>query len=312
LNGALGGDFFTIPPPQVNAAASNSGTISVAFDTANVGQLSTSDYVMRHDGANFILTKVPENSVQTLVGGGPFNIDGLTINLATAPAANDEYLIQPTKFIPRAMQLVTTDPSRLAIASPVRSTAALANISEAQVSRPEVLDSTNPALLTTTQVVFNDPPSTFQINGAGPLIAYSSDADIDVNGWRIQIGGVPDAGDTFTVMSNAGGSGDNTNGLALAQLQFASILAGGTASYQEAFGLAVGEIGAVAQQTRISHGALSTVRENTLQARNAISGVNLDEEAANLLRFQQAFEAAAQVIAAADATFESLINATRG
>ena len=58
LNGALGGDLFSVPLPNVNAAAANSGTLGVALDPANVGQLTISDYRLRHDGANFVLTSL--------------------------------------------------------------------------------------------------------------------------------------------------------------------------------------------------------------------------------------------------------------
>ena len=142
LNGALGGDLFSVPLPNVNAAAANSGTLGVALDPANVGQLTISDYRLRHDGANFVLTRLSDNAVQNLVGGGPFNVDGMTITVTSAPAANDEYLIQPTKFVPRTLQLATTDATKLALASPVRSVSELANLSDATISRPEILDAT--------------------------------------------------------------------------------------------------------------------------------------------------------------------------
>ena len=127
----------------------------------------------------------------------------------------------------------------------------------------------------------------------------------------MQIDGVPLAGDTFAVESNAAGIGDNSNGLGLGQLQFTPILVGGTASYQEAYGIAVGAVGSATNQNTISHAALAILNENARATLNSISGVNLDEEAANLLRFQQAYQAAAQVIAAAESIFQILINATR-
>jgi flagellar hook-associated protein 1 FlgK len=162
------------------------------------------------------------------------------------------------------------------------------------------------------QLVFNDPPTTYQVNGAGPLIPYTAGADIDLNGWRVQITGAPLAGDTCTVSSNAGGMGDNSNGLSLSAMQFQPLMSGGTATYQETYGVLVGEVGAASQQARISRDALGALSENAQAARDALSGVNLDEEAANLLRYQQAFQAAARVISAADAVFQSLIEAARG
>ena len=310
LNGVLGGDLFSIPQPKVNAPAANTGTISVAFDTANIDQLSVSDYYMRHDGANFILTNTLDGTTQTLAGAGPFSVDGMTITVTSAPAAGDEYLIMPTREIPRTMSLLINDPATLALASPVRSSAAFANVSDADITRPEILDSTDANLLVTTQIVFNDPPSTYQLNGAGPLLPFTAGADIDVNGWRVQINGVPEAGDTFVVENNAGGSGDNSNGLSLGQMQFSQLMEGGTATFQEAYGILVGEVGSLTSQSRVSHEALVLLAENAQATRDSYSAVNLDEEAADMLRFQHLYQAAAQIIVAADTTFRALLDAT--
>ncbi|MEQ8232193.1 MAG: flagellar hook-associated protein FlgK [Gammaproteobacteria bacterium] len=311
LDGVLGADLFSVPTPVVNAAATNGGTVSVAFDTANVGNLAASDYRLTHDGANYTLTRLADMSTQTLAGTGPFAVDGLTISVTAPPAAGDAWLIQPTKFVPRTLQLATSDPRALALAAPVKTATAAANIGDATISRASILDATDPNLLATTTLVFNDPPTTYQVNGAGPAIAWSSGGDIDVNGWRVQITGTVRAGDTFTVSSNAGGIGDNGNGLRLSEMQFEPLMEGGAASYQEAYGMLVGAVGSTAQQARISREALSALSENAQAARDALSGVNLDEEAANLLRFQQAYQAAARVISAADEAFKALIDATR-
>lgn len=311
LNGNLGGDLFSIPAPTVRSAATNSGSIAVAFDPANVDQLGTSDYALRHDGTDFVLTRLPQNTTQVLSGGGPFSVDGLTITVTSPPAAGDEYLLQPTKFIPRTMALAVSDTSSLALASPVRTGATIGNIGDATISRPQILDPADAGLLATVSLVFNDPPTTYQVNGAGPLLPYTSGSDIDVNGWRIQIDGVPGAGDSFVVESNAGGVGDNGNALALGAKQFEQLMVNGTTTYQGAFGLLIGDVGSSASQARTSLEALSSLHDGAVAARESFSGVNLEEEAANLLRFQQLFQAAAQVISTADATFQALLDATR-
>ena len=312
LRGALGGDMFSIPPPVVNSPGTNSGSVSAAFDTSNVGGLTNSDYRLTYDGTNFTLMRQLDSVSQTLSGAGPFSVDGMIITLGSAPVAGDTFLIQPTKTVPRAIKLLTTDPATLALAGPVRTARANGNVSDAAIARPQVLDETNAALLTTTTLVFDNPPSTYKVNGAGASIAFTSGANIDLNGWRVQITGAPAAGDNFSVQSNAGGSGDNTNGLALSRLQSTPILEGGTASFQEAYAVLTGQVGAAAEQAHVSSEALGSLTENAATARDALSGVNLEEEAANLLRFQQAFQAAAQIIKAADQAFQAIIEATRG
>ncbi len=311
LNGQLGEDFFVLPEPTFGGPATNTGAINVAFDTANVDALTTSDYRLTSDGVNLSLQRLSDGQVTTLSGAGPFNVDGLIIDITAAPAAGDEWLLQPTKFAPRGLALALTDPRTVALASPVQTTAGIGNVSDAVIGRASVLDRDNAALLTTVDLVFNDPPTTFQLNGAGALIPYSSGADIDVNGWRVQITGTPAAGDTFTVSSNVGGVGDNGNGLLMAGLAQESVMIGGTATFGEAYGELIGDIGSRTQQNRISRDALGALRESAQARREALSGVNLDEEAANLLRYQQAYQAAAQVISVASTTFEALIGAVR-
>ena len=312
LRGAMGGDMFSIPPPVVKSPASNTGVVTVAFDTSNIGALTTSDYRLSFDGPDFTLKRQSDGVSQTLSGAGPFSIDGMVITVGTAPAVGDTFLIQPTKAVPRAMTLLSTDPATLALASPVRTARATSNLSDATISRAEILDETDPALLTATTVVFDDPPSTYKVNGVGASIAFTSGGNIDLNGWRIQISGTPLAGDNFSVKSNAGGTGDNGNGLALSKLQSEPILEDGTASFEEAYSVLTGQVGAAASQARVSSEALGSLTENAAAARDALSGVNLEEEAANLLRYQQAFQAAAQVIKTADQAFQAIIDATRG
>lgn len=312
LRGNLGGDMFTIPPPVVNSPASNTGNITAAFDLNNVGGLTNSDYRLNYDGTNYTLFKLTDGSSRTFSGAGPFSVDGVVLTVTTPPAAGDSFLIQPTKTVPRAMKFLLSDPAALAMSAPNRTSRANSNISDATISRAEVLDETNAALLTTTTLVFDNPPTSYKVNGVGASVAFTNGGNIDLNGWRVQIAGAPAAGDTFTVQSNAGGVGDNTNGIALSKLQAKPILEGGTATLQEVYGVLTGVVGAAASQAHVSSQALGTLTENAAAARDAMAGVNLEEEAANLLRFQQAFQAAAQVIKAADQAFQAIINATRG
>ena len=312
LDGSLGGNFFNVPTPSVGAAAGNTGTITVAFDPNNVGNLTWSDYQLTHNGTDFTLTRLSDNTTQTLSGAGPFNVAGVTITVGAAPAAGDTYLIQPTRNGARDISLALSDVRKIAAAAPVRSRALLTNGSDARISAPEVLDVTDGNLLNTVTIVFNNPPTTYQINGAGPLLPFSSGANIDVNGWRVQVTGTPRAGDQFVVEPNNGGIGDNTNARLLAGLQSTRILDGGTATYQEAYGSLVAEVGSQTHQSEVSKAALKTLMEHAVNSREQVSGVNLDEEAADLLRFQQAYQAAAQVIATGNAVFQELINAVRG
>lgn len=309
LNGALGGNVFGVGGAVVTANPANAGSIAVTLDPNNLASLTTSDYRLQFNGTNYLLTRADDGTQQILSGAGPFNVDGMSIAVAGVPANGDVYSIQPTKYAIRNLSVLISDPSKIALASPIQTNVALTNIGDATVSPGQVLAVTNPALLTATQIVFNNPPTTFQINGAGPLIPYTSGGNIDANGWRVQIDGNPQAGDVFRISANANGRGDNTNGLALAGLATTKFLNAGTSTYQDAFSQLVGSIGARTEQAKISGNALTVQRENAEAARDSLAGVNTDEEAANLIRFQQAYQGAAQMIKIANDTFQTLLDA---
>ncbi|MCL4136963.1 UNVERIFIED_CONTAM: hypothetical protein GTU68_064310, partial [Idotea baltica] len=119
------------------------------------------------------------------------------------------------------------------------------------------------------------------------------------------------AGDELIIENNANGTGDNRNALALAGLQTSNLLNGGKASYQDAYGSLVADIAVKTRQAESAANTEQVLLNQSIAARDSVSGVNLDEEAANLIRFQQAYQAAAQVISVADEMFQVLLNATR-
>ena len=126
------------------------------------------------------------------------------------------------------------------------------------------------------------------------------------------LSGIPQAGDTITLVSNTGAAGDNRNALALAGLQDQQLFSGGTANIGELYGQLVADVGTVTREAQTGLETETLLMQRALDARDAVAGVNLEEEAANLLRFQQAYQAAAQVVATADEVFQTLLNATAG
>lgn len=105
--------------------------------------------------------------------------------------------------------------------------------------------------------------------------------------------------------------GDNRNALKLAGLQDARFLSGGTTSLEGSYNAMIGEVGTRTRQAEVSAQAQSRLLDEARNQRESVSGVNLDEEAANLLRYQQAYQAAAQVIAVSGTLFDTLLGAVR-
>jgi flagellar hook-associated protein 1 FlgK len=127
-------------------------------------------------------------------------------------------------------------------------------------------------------------------------------------GIDVSLSGVPDGGDRFTLDFNADATSDNRNALIMVGVESARILNGGSASLADAYGTLVETVGITTNAAKINSEAAEAVLEQTETLRNSISGVNLDEEAANLIRFEQFFQANAQVISVARNLFDTLIN----
>ena len=137
--------------------------------------------------------------------------------------------------------------------------------------------------------------------------AYTAGANIDYNGWRVQITGTPVANDTFTIEANSAGVADNTNALALAELQKFGAFDSGGSNFQEAFSAVVADVGSQTRSADINRNTHAQLKRTLIDRRESISGVNLDEEAANLIKFQQAYQAAAKSITVAQEIFQTLI-----
>ena len=125
------------------------------------------------------------------------------------------------------------------------------------------------------------------------------------------ISGIPATGDQFTIEANYGASGDNANALLMVDVQSVGVLDGGSISINQSYTQLVSGVGATTHQIQSNLQAQEVVLTNAEDAVLSMSAVNLDEEAANLIKFQQAYQAVAQVVAVASTLFDSLLNATR-
>lgn len=310
LMGTLGGDLFSVTPPQGLANPGNTGTGALAVSVADIGGLTSDEYVLRFNAGTYSLVRSGTAETVALTGtgtsGDPLRAEGLSIVVSGAPAAGDQFLLRPTRDAASSLRATLTDPRALAAAAPIRTSIGNANTGSATISVGEVLDAANPALLGTVTIQFLT-PTTYSINGAGTF-AYTGGGNIDVNGWRVQITGSPAVNDTFTVQSNAGGVGDNRNALLLGGLQTRGVLEGGSATIGQAFGSLVGAVGALTRQATLNRDAQQALSASAHEQVLTTSGVNLDEEAADMLRWQQAYQAAAHTITVADEMFQTLIS----
>ena len=146
-------------------------------------------------------------------------------------------------------------------------------------------------------------------DGSSTSGTYTAGTPISFNGFTVNLSGTPAAGDSFSINDNAAGTGDNRNALLLAGLLNTKVLGNGTLSLAGVVNAYVGTVGLQTSQAQNGATAQQSVLAGARAAQSSVSGVNLDEEAANMLKFEQAYQAAAQTIKVADTLFQSLLNA---
>ena len=314
LSGNLGANIFSVTAPLATGSSRNTDavTASVSVSPTGLGALTANDYVLSFVGGTPKLTNTSDGTSVTPAGAGtvasPYTAAGISIVLSGTPANGDQFLVQPTASAAAGLKVVLSNPSQIAAAGAIKTAAAGANTGAASISSGTVLNSTNANLLTPVTITFATPPSSFSVN-AGPAIAFTSGGNINVNGWQVQINGAPAGGDTFTVSGNASGTGDNRNALAAANRQNVGVLQNGTTSITGGISGLITGLGSQAQQINTAQTAQSAVNAQALSSVQSTSGVNLDEEAASLLQWQQAYQAAAQALVIGNSLFTTLISA---
>jgi len=327
LTGNLGGNFF-VPPaaPLVMASGANGGAAVLGATLADATALTTSDYRLSFSGGNYVLTRLNDNTNTNLGAfAAPVTIDGITFaNSGGLAAEGDSFLIQPTRSGARNIALAINDARGIAAAAPLRTVAPLSNTGTASIGAGSISSSAGLPLAASPggdiRLQFDAANNLFNIiGGPGGTLAYDPLTESAgktytlpaVGGFTFTIAGVPANGDSFIIQKNAAGVADNRNALALGGLQTRNLLASGSASYQSAYSQLVSEAGNQAREANIMLSAQDNLAAQAQRAQQALSGVNLDEEAANLLRYQQAYQAAGKLIEISARLFDELLSLGR-
>ncbi|GAA5785876.1 flagellar hook-associated protein FlgK [Chitiniphilus shinanonensis] len=317
---------WSFPPAlgDIDHNTLNTGNAQIGGYINDVSKLTTSAYELGFDGANYVVTRKSDGVKTTYTPAqmaAGIDQDGLTLRIDSGTMnAGDRFTIKPLDGLVRGMSVAINDPRQVAAAAPI-------------VAAP---DSNNTGKLTITQPTVNKPPSDTTSGALDPAVknpvtiqftsattytitdtvtgvtsapqTYTAGTDISFNGWTMKMDGVPAVGDKVNITPNVAGSADGRNALALGALQTTRILNGGTSTYQEAYGQMVATIGIQTNEASVMSEAQDTILAQAETARDSVSGVNIDEEAANLLRYQQAYVAASKVIQIAKETFDQIAN----
>jgi flagellar hook-associated protein 1 FlgK len=316
LTGAQGQPMFAIGGVQVLPSTANAGSATLDISRGDLSQLTTDDYKLSYTGGAWQLQDTSSGQAVTMTGSGtaadPFVAAGMSIVVNGTPSDGDNYVIRPTAGAIDGMSVLTTQPSQIAAASLGMSIATASNTGSGTITTPTVTDPT-----TWTNGTFTlsfTASNQYQVtDGSGNVVTsgtYTAGSPISFNGETLSISGSPAAGDSFEIGPNSSSNtGDNTNVLAMAAALSSKSLDGGTTSLNSAANNMVSAIGVLTQQAQANASAQQSVNQAATDTRNNLSGVNLDEEAAKMLQYQQAYQACAQMIQASNTIFNSLISA---
>ena len=321
-----GAPLLTVGTPRVLPAATNAGggSVSIAIDDAT--QLQASDYELRADPSTpgqYLVKRLSDGLTRSVVAGD--SIDGFTIGVGIpAPGPNDRFRLQPVSRAAQDVSRALDDPRGIAAASQVLATAGAGNTGTASVaSLRTVSASIDPSL--TADIAFTDDAGSYSwtlTDASNTVVAsgtasWSAGAPIALNGFELQLNGVPRTGDTLQVARTAFPESNNGNALSLLDLRDEAMvgrqdLGGGVfapgASITSAYASAMADIGVRVQSAKSSSEISTAVADDVERVRAGKSGVNLDEEAARLIQYQQGYQAAAKVLQVAQSVFDTLLS----
>jgi flagellar hook-associated protein 1 FlgK len=336
-------DMFGIGPPRALPYSSNLKDINgnsvgqIGLTVTDPAQLQASEYDLRADPAqpgHWQVTRLSDGVVRSVAPGD--EIDGFRIDVGNpAPSGSDKFLLQPVSRAAVNMTALLKDPRDVAATSPLTATTGHANTGTAAIDSLVITsDAVNP--MHTASISFTNGSGAYSwelrdrvtnalvSSGTGnwtPGQAIPSAPDPEINGFSLQITGVPAAGDTLSVALTTDPAGNNGNALAIAALRDqrivgvlqqsdGSLIGGATAT--DAYASAMADVGVRVQGASSIAGISSSLAVQAEQNRSSQSGVNLDEEAAILIQFQQSYQAAAKVLQVAQSLFDTLLSTTGG
>ena len=329
LNGQPGENLFA-PISLGNATPSNfnTSTATMALTVADPTALQASSYtvsftagdagsVTRHsDGKvfNFDGSALPPVTVASV-----FSAQGLGVTLSGAVNAGDQFVINSLQGAAAELQALQYSPTDLAAANPVNAAMGATNGGSLQLASLKATGPiTQPATGSPVTIAFTaGSPATYSATVPGPPVAtiatgnYVSGEKIAINGWEIALQGAPKSGDTVTV-GNATDSqyGDwykRDTGNASALMALRDVPMFDNATLADGFASAMAQVGTRTQSAQFAAELSSSIAANLERDRTAVSGVNLDEEAARLIQYQQAYQASAKMIQIAQNIFDTLI-----
>lgn len=324
-----GAPIFAVDPARVLAAGGNSGSASLSLAVRDSTQVQASDYALQFDGTNYTLTRLVD---ATTVIGSPYSpaqlaagvqIDGLDLKLNAGTAQpGDRFLLQPVATAAQNMTTVLASPKGLAAASPFTGSTGVNNTGTATIaSLAAVSPAYNGGLSANISFTSNTGDYAWSLSdGSSGTGTWTAGSPISLNGFEMNLAGVPRSGDTVAVAPTVSVASNNGNALAMVALAQTGIVAtlgaaggaGSPVNATDAYASAIADIGVRVQASKAAADTSGAVAGLAETVRANKSGVNLDEEAARLIQFQQSYQAAAKMLQVAQSVFTTMLQMGAG
>ncbi|MDZ7938706.1 MAG: flagellar basal body rod C-terminal domain-containing protein, partial [Rhodoferax sp.] len=327
LDGNVGGNLFTpttFGTSNIYQATGQTSAASLALSVGDVTKLEASDYeVAFTTPPNATVKRISDGLVRTFDLTNPVTVDGLTLTTTNAAGATagDRFLLKPYSTSASKVSREFSTPRALAVASPLATTLAPTNTgSMALVSLSAKTLATTAATVpqpsftltfttgvggTTYDIVDNTgltPGVTGQPYVSGEAISYTP---AGFPGFSITLSGMPANSDSLNILQNAYAATSGGNATAMMDLRDLALFDG--AALTDGYAGLISQIGVRSQSANYSAQVSSNIAANAEKDRTGVSGVNLDEEAAKLLQYQQAYQASAKMVQIAQSIFDTLI-----
>jgi flagellar hook-associated protein 1 FlgK len=341
--GNLGGDLFKVAPvsisPNMNTAPPDSPASDVTAQVYDPSLLTTSDYKVEYSDADgaYTITRLSDRNITTLPAytqPGPqvAQKDGLNFTITGNEVSGDAFLVRPTINGAAQFAVVPRQVGDIAAASPVIIGPVQGNKGGAVVSEGSVNAKFLPPNPAFTPATIKYEAATNELSGftagqtvdvtvagvktsytagTAPVIPFVAGASYEFGGVTMSFRGLPVDGDQFTVKRNSGGVGDNRNMVMMGDLAAKPLLDGNKSTFQSGFAQLVSSVGNKAREVQVNGLASEAMLARSTEVQQSVSGVNLDEEASNLLKYQQAYQAAGKVMQIASTLFDTLLSLGR-
>jgi len=291
---------------------------SVSFTITNPAVLQASDYQIEVTAGVATIRRLPDGASSPVADGDV--VDGVKITFgATGPQEGDRFLLRPVGRAAIDMTRLMDDPRDLAAASALVATMAATNTGTGRAGGLTVTAVPLPFPGQTETITFNRLVPAQEVDGVaynftttsslnGVPVPWNAGTPVrGANGFEIQIEGVPGEGDVLSVQptpaSAIGSNNGNVN--AMLALRDAALVDGQTVT--DAYAMAMSDVGVRVQAGRTAADLSGAVADQAHAVLGSATGVNLDEEAARLIQFQQNYQAAAKMLQVAQTLFDVLL-----